>query len=174
MSAACGQRGAKAHSLSGASNADNAADAFYPSATFQRLHRGSPGTSSFQLLEDVDGLAPIDFSIDPFFFSETISSFVCDGSRVAGGSAAECVPEPSALSLLCASLLGLAAVRRRLRSLKGAKICQTGVNARQRGRGAPAGYENSSAKGQEPQPMHPRPWRCSSRWAECRISLCGV
>jgi len=90
-----------------ASNADNgiltagSEGALYPDVSFQRDFIGTPGTASFAL-KNLSG-GPVDFSIDPFVFSETISI-------------TPTIPEPATLSLLGAGLFGLAAARRRRRS----------------------------------------------------------
>jgi hypothetical protein len=65
-------------------------------ASFQRDFIGTPGAPSFQLV-NLSG-NPVNPSIDPFFFSDTIS---------------EAVPEPSTLILFGAALLGLAVLHRR-------------------------------------------------------------
>jgi hypothetical protein len=79
-----------------ASNADNGTSAFFPDVSFQRDFMGTPGTSSFDLMNAAG--APVAFSIDPFFFSVTL------------------VPEPNSLVVFATtlvSLLGLGALRRR-------------------------------------------------------------
>lgn len=81
-----------------ASNADNGTLASYLNTNpdlFQRDFNGTLGTGSFQLTDSSGG--SVAFSIDPIFFSGTSTS----------------VPEPASLSLLGASILGLAALRRR-------------------------------------------------------------
>ena len=80
-----------------ASNDDNGILASYPSVTFQRDFTGTPGTASFQLKDLSNNNVAL--SIDPFVFSYTLANAV--------------VPEPGTLTLLGASLLGLAALRRR-------------------------------------------------------------
>ena len=81
-----------------ASNDDNGTNALFPGATFQRDFIGTPGTPSFQLV-NLSG-NPVDVSIDPLFFSDTIS---------------EAVPEPGTPTLFGAALLGLAALHGRRR-----------------------------------------------------------
>jgi hypothetical protein len=80
-----------------ASNDDNGTLASYPSAVFQRNFTGTPDTASFQLKDLSNNNVAL--SIDPFVFSFTLNNVV--------------VPEPGTLTLLGASLLGLAALRRR-------------------------------------------------------------
>ena len=53
-----------------ASNADDGTKALFANVTFNRNFTGTPGTSSFQLI-DTSG-NKVDSSIDPFFFSYTI------------------------------------------------------------------------------------------------------
>jgi hypothetical protein len=78
-----------------ASNADNGSGGLFPSVTFQRDFIGTPGTPSFQLTNSTGGIVP--FSIDPFVFSLNLDA----------------VPEPSTLTLLGGTVLGLAVLRRR-------------------------------------------------------------
>jgi hypothetical protein len=83
-----------------ASNNDNGntvTGAMYQSAIFQRAFTGTLGTANFQLKDLSNN--NVNTSIDPFVFSFTLNNVV--------------VPEPGTLTLLGASLLGLAALRRR-------------------------------------------------------------
>jgi hypothetical protein len=86
-----------------ASNDDNGTDALFASVSFQRCFAGAPGTASFAL-EGITGgvcdpLIHPDPSIDPFVFSLSLAVVT--------------TPEPATLTLLGASLLGFAALRRR-------------------------------------------------------------
>ena len=78
-----------------ASNDDNGTLGLFPSVSFQRCFTGTPGTGSFALCDNLGNVVP--FSIDPFVFSLNLAA----------------VPEPASLTLLGASLLGFATLRRR-------------------------------------------------------------
>ena len=91
--------GSTFYGIFSASNADNGTLASYlfdSPPLFQRCFTGTPGTGSFALCDNLGGT--VAFSVDPIFFSGT--SFV---------------PWPGTLILLGASLLFLAARRRRHR-----------------------------------------------------------
>jgi hypothetical protein len=91
------------YGIFGASNADDGTLASYllNGQLFQRCHNGTPGAAGFALTDCSAG--PVAFSIDPIFFSGT--SFDQQGG----------IPWPGTLALLGTSLLGLAALRRRLK-----------------------------------------------------------
>ncbi len=60
-----------------ASNADNGTSALFGNVSFLRAFTGTPGTSSFKLTANG---SPVAASIDPFFFSDTVSVIISAGN----------------------------------------------------------------------------------------------
>ena len=61
-----------------ASNADNGTNALFSNVSFLRDYTGTPGTSSFKLTNSSG--SQVSASIDPFFFSYSVSAIVSAGS----------------------------------------------------------------------------------------------